>query len=709
MLESLSHPIGQRLTTTLLHFLWQGVLVAVALQMVLMLFRVRAARTRYALSLVALIVIGFCPVMTFLLLDCDSSTATFSDNADGAFARHDSGQPVVHADSSTATNSSVRAFETPPTTGPDSPRLVLSPALGRETQPYALAAWLVGVFVFGIRLTCGYGNALWMRSSRKTVPIELARRIERLSRRLGLSTAARVFVSERVREATAVGFWRPIVLLPLAWLAKLPPQALEAIIAHELAHIRRWDLWVNLYQRVLETLLFYHPAVWWISRRVGLEREMCCDEMALAATGGRIEYANALNLAARLYTRSPQPALAASFMGEKKMNLLARVRNVLGSGIRRENGRWWPVGLVALILPLVIWAASASFLPSGTSPAMAGDDERGAREGERREGDESPEARARREGDREERESPEARVRREGDRDGRKSPEARAQRDGDREGRESPEARARREGDREGRESPEARARREGDRDRGDSPEARVRRDGDRGAVSDFRPQTEREAALYRMITQLQQEVAQLRRELGQVRGGREGVRRDGDRPVLRDAPRDGDRPRTDAPRDGDRRYIGGPRDPEPARSGRDPRTMQMKIFERYDRNNDKKIVSEEFLAMREGTQNPEVKARWQSVFAQGDRNRDNSWSLEEFLAAAQAQRREGDARRTDAPREGDRPAGRDAPRDGDRPRTDAPRDGDRPRGDAPRDGDRPRTDARRDGEKRDEDAPRDG
>jgi len=337
------------------------------------------------------------------------------------------------------------------------------------------------------------------------------------------------------------------------------------------------------------------------------------------------------------------------------MNLPARVRNVFGSGISR------PIGLPALILPLVFWAASASLLPSGASPALAGDDERGAREGERREGDESPEARYRREGDRE------------------------------------------------GRDSPEARYRREGDRDRGDSPEARSRRDGDHHAASGFRPQTDREAALYRMIMKLHDEVAQLRRELDQMRGGREGdqaYRRDSDRPVLRDAPRDGDRPRTDAPRDGDRRYVGGPRDPEPARSGRDVQTMQAKIFERYDRNGDKKIALEEFLAMREGTRNPEVRARWQGVFAQGDRNRDGSWSFEEFLAAVQAQRREGDARRTDAPREGDRPVRRD----GDRPRTDTPRDGDQPiRRDAPRDGDAPARDRPRDGDKPDRDAPRDG
>lgn len=658
MLESLSHPIGQRLTLTLLHFLWQGVLVAIALRLALVLFRSRTAQVRYALSLAALIVMGLCPVVTFLVTDCRVGTVKSTGDLRRTSTFHDSGQSEARAAPIATASFPARSFETSPTTLPDSRRAVPSAVLVRRTQPYALAAWLVGVFAFGVRLTCGYGNALWMRTSRRTVPIELACRIERLGRCVGLSAGARVFVSGRVREATAVGFWRPIVLLPLAWLSELPPQALEAIIAHELAHIRRWDLWVNLYQRVLETLLFYHPAVWWISRRAGLEREMCCDEMALAATGGRIEYANALNLAARLYRRSPQPALAASFMGERKMNLLTRVCNVLGSGIRRENGRWWPVGLAALILPLVIWAASASFLPSGTAPAIAGDDERGAREGERREGDASP--------------------------------EARAHRDGDREGRESPEARAHRDGDREGRESPEAHHRRDGDRDRGDSPEARARRDGDRGAVTDFRPQTEREAALYRMITKLQQEVAQLRRELGQVRGGREGVRRDGDRPALRDAPRDSvsGTPVTRS-RDGDRRYGDGPRDSDRVRNARDPRTMQTKIFQKYDRNGDKKIVLEEFLAMREGTENPEVKARWQRVFAQGDRNRDSSWSLEEFLAAAQAQRREGAARRTDAPRESDRPVRRD----GDRPRTDSPRDSDRPRTDAPRDRDAPARD----------------
>ena len=68
-----------------------------------------------------------------------------------------------------------------------------------------------------------------------------------------------------------------MILLPTSWLTELPPDMLESIIAHELAHIRRGDLWVNLLQRVIEVLLFYHPAVWWLSQRIRVERELCCD------------------------------------------------------------------------------------------------------------------------------------------------------------------------------------------------------------------------------------------------------------------------------------------------------------------------------------------------------------------------------------------------------------------------------------------------
>ena len=93
---------------------------------------------------------------------------------------------------------------------------------------------------------------------------------------------------------TVIGWLKPVVLLPASALAALTPQQLEAILAHELAHIRRHDYLVNLLQTLVETLLFYHPAVWWLSRRIRIERENCCDDLAVSLCGDPVAYAAAL-------------------------------------------------------------------------------------------------------------------------------------------------------------------------------------------------------------------------------------------------------------------------------------------------------------------------------------------------------------------------------------------------------------------------------
>ena len=106
-------------------------------------------------------------------------------------------------------------------------------------------------------------------------------------------------------------------------IAEMPPQLLEAVIAHELAHLRRCDLWVNLLQRLVESVLFYHPAVWWLSSRLRRERELCCDALAVAATGERLAYAEALQLTAELTARlasvDGRPALAAGLAAKLRV------------------------------------------------------------------------------------------------------------------------------------------------------------------------------------------------------------------------------------------------------------------------------------------------------------------------------------------------------------------------------------------------------
>jgi len=128
-------------------------------------------------------------------------------------------------------------------------------------------------------------------------------------------------------------------------------EVLEAVLAHELAHIRRWDLWTTLLQRLVKTLLFYHPAVWLLSRRVSLEREKCCDELAVAATGQRAVYAEALTQAARLRLQAREPLLGAA-IGGRKTALFDRIEHIMGIAPAPGRTCWWPAGVMAGLVVL---------------------------------------------------------------------------------------------------------------------------------------------------------------------------------------------------------------------------------------------------------------------------------------------------------------------------------------------------------------------
>jgi hypothetical protein len=426
-----------------------------------------------------------------------------------------------------------------------------------------LAGWLTGVFLLSSRLLSGWLGTLWLRGGRVALTGDLPQRIHLLARKLGLNPQDRVFSSARVQEAIVVGLWRPVVLVPLAWFTELPAEVLEAVIAHELAHIRRHDLWVTWLQRILESALFFHPAVWWVSRRIALEREMCCDELAVQATGRPVSYARALEAIGQRFAADQAVLLATSFHGESEMNLLARVRRVLGQQPQPETRSAGLAGFVLIAVGL-----SVALLLASSGRASQADEEKQERERPAAETgrERSPEAEAgrRRSAEAEEGVRPsaeaEAGVRRsaEGERKVRRSAEAE---EGER--RERPE-----------RDAPEGRERRkEG------APKEAV--EGNEGggrkvlnALRDFEPQNDREAALVGVIKDLQEQLNDLRREVSQLRGKERP--RDGEAP-RKIGPRDGEGPRKIGPRDGEdlpKIKIGprdgvGPRNPGP-RDGED-------------------------------------------------------------------------------------------------------------------------------------------
>ncbi|HET9225542.1 MAG TPA: M56 family metallopeptidase, partial [Thermoanaerobaculia bacterium] len=281
----------------LVHFLWQGTLVAAGLAAGLALMKGRSASARYALAVGALAVMVVLPVAT-------------------AFQGH---EPAVAIDQKTPSPALPRFA------GEGAPSAPAPTATDfRETvRPWMSS--LLGVWLTGVSLLTVWHLAGWVQTRRMTRrgtrPVEeqweLA--LVRLRRRLGIENAVSLLESDSVPVPAVIGWLRPVILVPASAFAGLTPQQLEAILAHELAHVRRNDYLINLLQAVAETLLFYHPAVWWVSSQVRQERESCCDDLAVAVCGDRLGYARAL--AALEGLRTPRLAL-----GADGGSLLRRIR-----------------------------------------------------------------------------------------------------------------------------------------------------------------------------------------------------------------------------------------------------------------------------------------------------------------------------------------------------------------------------------------------
>ena len=278
----------ERLGAALVLFVLQGTAVAAGLAVLLGV--VRRADARYAFALGALVLMAALPVATFLR---PSPALTF------------------------ASSGPLRVVSGPLSVGGVA---VATPF------PWVVLLWSVGVGVLSLRLvgTLVYLER-WRRRHARPASSADQSRLDALARRLGLRRSVRLYLSDRLEVPSAWGVLRPIVVLPASLMTGLPTASVEGILLHELAHVRRHDYFVNLVQSVVETLLFYHPAVWWVSSVVRREREHLCDDLAVAALGDSAPYARAL-LHLEERRREPRPALSA-----KEGNLMNRIARILPS------------------------------------------------------------------------------------------------------------------------------------------------------------------------------------------------------------------------------------------------------------------------------------------------------------------------------------------------------------------------------------------
>jgi len=338
---------------TLLHFLWQGAGIAAMTFVLFLVLRTRSPQTRYMVACIALVAMVAAPLVTVTAL-----SRSVAATAPGAL-RAMPGDTSPDSDSvpdgrSILTNLAMARG----LSGLD----VVTPG-PRAWLPLVVLLWILGVGVLLLRLFGGWWRIHRLhRASRAASASAWSGATARIAASLGLARRVHVVDSPHVDTPTVIGWMKPVILLPVAAFAGLSPSQVEAILAHELAHIRRHDFLVNLLQTFAETLLFYHPAVWWLSARIRTEREHCCDVVALSVCGDAVSYAEALVELESWRTVHAPLALAAT-----GGNLRDRVRRLLGAPAD-DRPRRFGLMVIAGVVALVMCVAGASRYLAAAQP-----------------------------------------------------------------------------------------------------------------------------------------------------------------------------------------------------------------------------------------------------------------------------------------------------------------------------------------------------
>ena len=350
-----SERVVYALSWTLLHSLWQGIVLALVAGLVMLLSRKAKASVRYKLLSGALFLfvlgVGISGLIQWQyqaeLLSHQPLVINYPDQGADPIATFRVGEEVVARAWAQSRMSTFVAF------------------FNRYTF-VIVALWMLILGIKSIRM----GMDLWylrrVCTYRTHVPnLYWRNRMENLAEQLKISIPVQLLESELIKSPSVIGFVKPIVLVPLGLLNSLPTEQVEAILLHELAHIRRNDYLINFVQCLFENVFFFNPGLLWVSRLIRKERENCCDDIAVAAMNSKTHYINALVAFQEFNLNASKYALA--FAGQQKMPLLDRVKRIINHHNYKTLSIMEKISLLASILLI----STVSFLSLNQSQAQS--------------------------------------------------------------------------------------------------------------------------------------------------------------------------------------------------------------------------------------------------------------------------------------------------------------------------------------------------
>lgn len=314
---------------TIFHSLWQATLVLILLLVVLFFMKKYSPRIRYFIAfsgLVSIVVIsGFTAFKSYsyakekveIKQTLISNPLEVKEILKQKLAAETESKTKANQFISSANTIKLRAFL-------------------QRNFPVVFLLWVLGMFYFLIRLLGGIVHLQQIRTRHVTnMESEWILKFEEIKEKLVINKSVEFLQSAMIKVPMLLGYFKPVVLLPVSLMTGLAPNEIEAVIAHELAHLKRHDYLLNIIQSVIEAVFFFHPAVWLISKIIRNEREHSCDDLAVQSTGDKLNYIKAL-AAAQEISMSTAPNYAVAFSNNKS-GLLNRVKRIKNQNTMKNN------------------------------------------------------------------------------------------------------------------------------------------------------------------------------------------------------------------------------------------------------------------------------------------------------------------------------------------------------------------------------------